>query len=430
MVYTRLGLLALALFLPCAMAQGDTVTLAGNRLVYEMDYDSLAASAAAKDCSQQSFEAGMLHSALRNLFLYLPFEADFYAAVEVLEVRVTSASQPVLLLRAPLADMKKTNTLFRAFMNSFASLRAGACFAVAPDMLRTWLDILGVRGGVVAYNPDLFETEVAGAVDVSTLDTLIAPALATTGGFTVLEPTQLRATVFAGPGDILEPSTDYMAVLETNRGTMLIDLLENDAPQTVNNFVFLTKNKFYDGLPFHRVIQGFVAQTGDPGATGSGGPGYTIPDEITSGLSHAARGVVSMVDTGPDSSGSQFFITLDAAPWLDGNHTIFARVVEGADVLDVLQPLDPTQPRATALLTDTLGLVATQGIFLEGDPAASIAAHLITTLGGVPEPGQRVAVGRYSAVVGAQPGTSVPAVYFWPAPDRIERAYILERRSE
>ncbi len=463
MVYlARLGRLAFALVLSAAVAQGDTVTVdsSGNRLIYEMDYDSLAANAEAQDCSEARFEAGLLHGALRNLFLYLPLEASFYTQVETLEVRVvTTASgtaQPVLLLRAPLAEVRKTNPRFRAFMNSFASVRAKACFAVEPGTLTTWLDVLGVRGGTVAYSPEVFETAIAQAVDIAqvtvsqvdgletdtsqtsdtqTTDTQTtglgdAPALATTGGFSVLEPTGLRATVFAAPGDVLEPNTDYMAVLETNRGTMLVDLLENDAPQTVNNFVFLTQNRFYDGLPFHRVIGNFVAQTGDPSGTGNGGPGYSLPDEITPGLSHSARGVVSMVDTGPDSSGSQFFITFGAAPWLDGNNTIFAQVVEGADVLDVLQPLDPAQPFATALLSDTLGLLATQGIFLEGDPVISVAAYLVATLGGLPEPGRRVTVGNYSVVVGVQPTTGLPSIGFWPPPDRIERAYILARRGE
>ncbi len=462
MVYlARLGLSALALVLSAATAQGDTVIVdsSGNRLIYEMDYDSLASNAEAQDCSQQRFEAGLLHAALRNLFLYLPFEASFYTEVDTLEVRVVTTisgtPQPVLLLRASLADMRKTNPRFRAFMNSFASVRVKTCFAVDPDTLATWLDVLGVRGGTVAYNPEVFETDITQAVaisqvdisradaqavgtvqptdaqptDAQTTDAGVAPALATTGGFSVLEPTELRATVFAAPGDVLEPNTDYMAVLETSRGTMLIDLLENDAPQTVNNFVFLTQNRFYDGLPFHRVIGNFVAQTGDPSGTGNGGPGYNLPHEDTPGLSHSERGVVSMVDTGPDSSGSQFFITFGAAPWLDGSHTIFARVVEGADVLDALQPLDPAQPVATALLSDTLGLLATQGVFLEGDPVTSVAAHLVATLGGLPEPGRRVTVGNYSAVVGVQPGTGQPSIGFWPQPDRIERAYILERRG-
>ena len=256
----------------------------------------------------------------------------------------------------------------------------------------------------------------AQTTDAQTTDSGVAPALATTGGFSILEPTALRATVFAAPGDVLEPNTDYMAVLETNRGIMLVDLLENDAPQTVNNFVFLTRNRFYDGLPFHRVIGNFVAQTGDPGGTGNGGPGYSLPDEITPGLSHSARGVVSMVDTGPESSGSQFFITFGAAPWLDGSNTIFAQVVEGADVLDALQPLDPAQPVATALLNDTLGLLATQGVFLEGDSAASVAAYLVATLGGLPEPGRRVTVGNYSAVVGVQREQGCPTSASGPNP--------------
>ena len=149
---------------------------------------------------------------------------------------------------------------------------------------------------------------------------------------------------FAGADEVLEPGTDYRAILETSAGTLTIDLLENEAPQTVNNFVFLARNHFYDGVPFHRVLEDFMAQTGDPTGTGTGGPGYAFDNEISPDLSHDEAGVVSMANAGPDTNGSQFFITFQATPWLDGGYSIFGQVVDGMNVLDDLQRVDPQNP--------------------------------------------------------------------------------------
>ena len=149
---------------------------------------------------------------------------------------------------------------------------------------------------------------------------------------------------FTGADEVLEPGTDYRAMLETNKGTLTIDLLEDEAPQTVNNFVFLALHHFYDGVPFHRVLEDFMAQTGDPTGSGTGGPGYEFDNEIAPGLSHDEAGVVSMANAGPDTNGSQFFITFQATPWLDGGYSIFGEVVDGLDVLDDLQRIDPQNP--------------------------------------------------------------------------------------
>jgi cyclophilin family peptidyl-prolyl cis-trans isomerase len=118
----------------------------------------------------------------------------------------------------------------------------------------------------------------------------------------------------------------------TSLGEFTIELLDEMAPRTTKNFVDLVEKKFYDGVTFHRVIAGFMIQTGDPTGTGRGGPGYAIPDEIKGSLRHR-EGTVSMANAGPDTGGSQFFITLDAAPHLDGEHTIFGRVINGMDVV-------------------------------------------------------------------------------------------------
>jgi cyclophilin family peptidyl-prolyl cis-trans isomerase len=129
----------------------------------------------------------------------------------------------------------------------------------------------------------------------------------------------------------------------TNRGELIVELLENEAPDTVGNFISLVEKEFYDGLAFHRVLPGFMAQGGCPQGTGSGGPGYTIMCE-TDAENHRKhfRGTLSMAHAGKHSGGSQFFLTFLPTPHLDGEHTVFGRVIEGLDVLGELQRIDPT----------------------------------------------------------------------------------------
>lgn len=124
-----------------------------------------------------------------------------------------------------------------------------------------------------------------------------------------------------------------IAVIETNYGTMEIELFEDKAPITTKNFIDLAQKGFYDGLTFHRVIDGFMIQGGDPKGDGSGGPGYTIKDEFHLQLKHSKAGIISMANRGPDTGGSQFFITLAATPHLDGKHAVFGEIVKGMDVL-------------------------------------------------------------------------------------------------
>ena len=124
----------------------------------------------------------------------------------------------------------------------------------------------------------------------------------------------------------------------------MLELFQDGAPTTVNNFVYLALHRFYDGVVFHRVLDGFMAQTGDPTGSGRGGPGYTFDDEFGPGLSHDGKGVLSMANAGPGTNGSQFFITFDATPWLDGRHAVFGRVLEGEEVLDALTRIDPGRP--------------------------------------------------------------------------------------
>lgn len=124
------------------------------------------------------------------------------------------------------------------------------------------------------------------------------------------------------------------ATIETTQGTIIIELYPEQAPKTVENFIALARKGFYDGVIFHRVIPDFMVQTGDPTGTGRGGPGYTFADEISPVLRHDGPWVVSMANAGPNTNGSQFFITLAATPWLDGKHAIFGRVVEGQEAIE------------------------------------------------------------------------------------------------
>ena len=123
------------------------------------------------------------------------------------------------------------------------------------------------------------------------------------------------------------------ATFDTYLGTFTVELFDDLAPKTAGNFAKLAKEGFYDGVIFHRVIDGFMIQGGDPTGTGRGGPGYKIPDEFGPGLEHNGEGILSMANAGPGTGGSQFFITLVPTPWLDGKHAIFGRVTAGMDVV-------------------------------------------------------------------------------------------------
>ena len=125
-----------------------------------------------------------------------------------------------------------------------------------------------------------------------------------------------------------------IAVFDTNMGEFEIELFEDKTPITTKKFIDLAQEGFYDGVIFHRIIDGFMIQGGDPTGTGMGGPGYTIEDEFTPELTHESEGILSMANTGrPHTGGSQFFITLAATPWLDGHHTVFGKVIKGMEVV-------------------------------------------------------------------------------------------------
>jgi len=164
--------------------------------------------------------------------------------------------------------------------------------------------------------------------------------------FEAVERQPERRTQFSAPENVLEAGRDYQAHIRTSKGDIVVDLYAQHAPNTVNNFVFLALNRYYDGVPFHRVLEDFMAQSGDPTGTGTGGPGYSFPDEFHPDLKHDAKGVLSMANAGPGTNGSQFFITFGPTPWLDGRHAIFGQVSEGLEVLDELTRIDPQRPGA------------------------------------------------------------------------------------
>ena len=134
-----------------------------------------------------------------------------------------------------------------------------------------------------------------------------------------------------------DPAHTYFAMMQTNKGPVKIKFLPQVAPMHVTSFIYLTKLGFYDGLPFHRVISGFMAQGGDPLGNGTGGPGYKFDGEFDPKVKHEKPGLLSMANAGPGTDGSQFFLTFVPTPWLDGKHTIFGEVVEGMDTLKKLE---------------------------------------------------------------------------------------------
>ncbi len=140
------------------------------------------------------------------------------------------------------------------------------------------------------------------------------------------------------PAMTIDPKKKYNARMETDKGTMVIELFADKAPKTVNNFVFLSREGFYDGVIFHRVIRDFMAQGGDPTGTGTGGPGYKFADEFHPSLKHDKPGMLSMANAGPNTNGSQFFITHGPTPHLNNKHAVFGQVVEGMDVLMSIPP--------------------------------------------------------------------------------------------
>ncbi len=151
------------------------------------------------------------------------------------------------------------------------------------------------------------------------------------------------------PEMVIDPEKKYTATFKTEKGDIIVQLFAEKAPKTVNNFVFLAKEGFYDDTIFHRVINDFMVQGGDPTGTGRGGPGYKFADEFDPTLRHNKPGILSMANAGPGTNGSQFFLTHVPTPWLDNKHTVFGEITEGMDVLLSIPERDPMNSKAPAV---------------------------------------------------------------------------------
>jgi cyclophilin family peptidyl-prolyl cis-trans isomerase len=198
---------------------------------------------------------------------------------------------------------------------------------------RRILSIVGVIVGVIAVSAVVYllffdQEEDLCAGDETRVLTDLAPA----------ERNNYYSTY---PEYEIDTSKEYEACIRTENGNIRLRLFAEQAPLTVNNFVFLAEQGFYDGTTFHRIIEDFMAQAGDPTGTGMGGPGYDFEDEVSSGLTFDRGGLLAMANSGPATNGSQFFITYEETPWLNGLHTIFGEIIEGEDVLNALAVLEP-----------------------------------------------------------------------------------------
>jgi len=158
----------------------------------------------------------------------------------------------------------------------------------------------------------------------------------------------------AAPPMVIDPKKKYTATFKTEKGDFVVELFADKAPKTVNNFVFLARDGFYDDTTFHRVIKGFMAQGGDPTGSGRGGPGYKFADEFNSSLKHSGTGILSMANAGPNTNGSQFFITYGPTPHLDGKHAVFGKVVSGMDVVNSIPERDPGRASTPGVNINTI----------------------------------------------------------------------------
>jgi cyclophilin family peptidyl-prolyl cis-trans isomerase len=166
----------------------------------------------------------------------------------------------------------------------------------------------------------------------------------------------------APPPMAIDPTKRYLATISTDEGDVVVELFADKAPNTVNNFVFLAREGYYDGVTFHRVIKGFMAQGGDPTGSGRGGPGYRFADEFHPALKHDQPGILSMANAGPGTNGSQFFITYCDTPHLDGKHAVFGRVIEGMGVVEAIPERDPMSAREPGVAMNSVTITEEEWI--------------------------------------------------------------------
>ena len=201
--------------------------------------------------------------------------------------------------------------------------------AIVAKAEKTWVDgqALGIPGTPYIKINSLYEAQA----DPQTLIAYVE----------LIKMEEMQYT--ACPPLAIDQEATYLATVETEKGNFVIELFADKAPLAVNSFIYLAENGWFDGITFHRVLPGFVAQTGDPSGTGFGNPGYRFSNEVSNDLLFDRDGLVAMANSGPDSNGSQFFITYAEAPNLNGGYTIFGEVVEGMDVVQTITPRDPQE---------------------------------------------------------------------------------------
>ncbi|MFT7586693.1 MAG: cyclophilin family peptidyl-prolyl cis-trans isomerase [Cellvibrionaceae bacterium] len=202
-----------------------------------------------------------------------------------------------------------------------------------PEPAAVESDLGSVETGTVADTVD--ETVPVDEVSVPQADPT-GTLMVTERPLAEISPIERNGYYSAPPEMTIDPSKSYQAILVTDQGEMLIQLFADKAPITVNNFVFLANQGFYDDLIFHRVLENFMVQGGDPAGIGSGGPGYNFEDEFDSSLQFDQRGLLAMANSGPATNGSQFFITHVPTDWLTGAHTIFGELISGDDTLGAI----------------------------------------------------------------------------------------------
>jgi cyclophilin family peptidyl-prolyl cis-trans isomerase len=175
----------------------------------------------------------------------------------------------------------------------------------------------------------------------------------------IIQANQLKDEQYSEcPPMVIDPEQQYSATIQTEKGDIVLNLFPDVAPMTVNSFVFLAEDGWFNGVRFHRVLPGFMAQGGDPSGSGMGGPGYAFKNETSPDVIFDRKGLLAMANSGPDTNGSQFFITYASTPHLDGSYTIFGEVLEGMDVVESLTPRDPSQggdlPTGDMIITITI----------------------------------------------------------------------------
>jgi cyclophilin family peptidyl-prolyl cis-trans isomerase len=218
------------------------------------------------------------------------------------------------------------------------------------------LQSISIRDPMSAREPgDEIETITITEVEESRLPTPTAEVRVEPGTIPMPEAPAAREGMYPGrPAMVIDPEKSYTATFKTEKGDIVVELYADKVPNTVNNFVFLAREGFYDDTTFHRVIEDFMAQGGDPTGTGRGGPGYTFADEFDDSLTHSGPGILSMANAGANTNGSQFFITFTETPWLDGAHAVFGKVVEGLDVLQSISIRDPQTASEPGDLIETI----------------------------------------------------------------------------